>query len=907
MVESTKALLAALHPLLDRALDLAPAERAAWLARLGEEHAALVPELEALLAAEGELDASRFLESDELLPFRAVTPLAGRRIGAYTLERPLGQGGMGTVWLARRSDGRYEGLAAVKLLNLALLDPVGSERFRREGAALARLTHPNIARLIDAGVTDDGQPFLVLEYVEGRRIDVHCDERHLDPRHRLGLFLQVLSAVGHAHANLIVHRDLKPSNILVTTDGTVKLLDFGIAKLLEAESGAADRSALTDLGGLALTPEYAAPEQVLGRSVTTATDVYALGVLLYLLLVGRHPTGAGCRSVAEHLRAITDTAPERPSAAISAGGPSDPLVAGAAAARTSTPDRLRRFYQGDLDTIVAKALKKDPAERYATVAALADDIQRLLRHEPISARRDSVRYRLGKLIRRHRAAAAAATVTLAALVGATVFSIGQMREARRQRDSAVLESKRQQAMADVQSILAGDSRGTNGHVLSPLERIELADQVLGRKYRGEPWLVAEVMADLSTRLYETGDRRPQRDILARARSLAVEGNLPVQLALADCLRAYSLAYDDQVDSARADLAEARAALGRAADRDSHVQAVCRDAEGQVLVAAGSTDSGTALLASAAALTADGRDQSLHLQALNDLAGALRAAGRPRDASRYQRQILAELESTGYGDTEVFPNVAAFLSATLWELGELAVADSTLHRFVQAQELIHGPGHAATTLTFLYGVGKLRLGDLDSAEVWIDRALQDTAQSAASQLSIWRPAVVTQLRLEQGRLPEARAAAAGLPAGTHVRQVTAGLLHARLRRAAGDVRGAAAALEDTLRKLSGDGARPPADMALAFVTAAEWRLAAGDARGADSLARIGRLAGAVDSLATLRSGYVGRADLVWARALRAQGDLDGARRAAEGAVVALAAGYGASSPRADEARVFRDSL
>ncbi len=255
-------LLAALHALLDQALDLAPGEREAWFARLRIERPVHAAELEALLAAEPSLDARGFLSGG---PFTERTPppgLAGQRLGAYTLEQPLGQGGMGSVWLARRSDGRYEGTAAVKLLNLALLDPVGSERFQREGSALARLSHPNIARLLDAGVTDGGQPFLVLEHVEGTRIDSYCDDGRLGPAERIGLFLQVLAAVAHAHANLLVHRDLKPSNILVTPEGTVKLLDFGIAKLLEDGAPGAEASTLTDLGGRALTPEYAAPEIV---------------------------------------------------------------------------------------------------------------------------------------------------------------------------------------------------------------------------------------------------------------------------------------------------------------------------------------------------------------------------------------------------------------------------------------------------------------------------------------------------------------------------------------------------------------------------------------------------------------------------------------------------------------------
>ena len=392
-------ILAALNPLLDQALDLPPEQRSVWLADLRASQPDLAAELEKLLSAEARLDARGFLAPAAPAELSPPTSLAGYRIGTYTLDRAIGQGGMGTVWLAHRSDGRYEGQVAVKLLNLALLDPVGSERFRREGTALARLTHPNIARLIDAGVTEEGQPFLVLEYVEGQRIDGYCAERQLAPDRRLQLFLQVLGAVGHAHANLVVHRDLKPSNILVTADGTVKLLDFGIAKLL-AEGGVAERTELTDVGGAPLTPEYAAPEQAQGRPVTTGSDIYSLGVLLYLLLAGRHPTGHGCHSVGEHLRALADTEPPRLSSVAAA--------------------RLRRLYRGDLDNILAKALKKHPEERYATVQEFGDDLQRYLQHEPVRARADSLKYRFGKFVRRNRAALAVVLAIMVLLAGAAV-------------------------------------------------------------------------------------------------------------------------------------------------------------------------------------------------------------------------------------------------------------------------------------------------------------------------------------------------------------------------------------------------------------------------------------------------------------------------------------------------------
>ncbi len=307
-----------LSPLLDELLELDSAARADRVAQIRRDDGSLADEISALLSQQAEIEREGFLESS--VPRPAAEPtLAGQIIGSYTLDRLLGQGGMGTVWLAHRSDGRYEARVAVKLLNLALLGPGGIERFRREGSALGRLTHPNIARLIDAGVTEAGQPYLVLDYVEGETINRWCESHALDVKARVRLFLDVLAAVAHAHSKLILHRDLKPSNILVTPEGHVKLVDFGIAKLLDDGAGPAPMAGLTQLAGQAFTPEYAAPEQLQGGEVTSATDVYALGVLLYVLLTGQHPLVADEHTPLERMRAIVDTDPARPSAGRSIG------------------------------------------------------------------------------------------------------------------------------------------------------------------------------------------------------------------------------------------------------------------------------------------------------------------------------------------------------------------------------------------------------------------------------------------------------------------------------------------------------------------------------------------------------------------------------------------------------------
>ena len=410
----------ALSPHLDEALELTGVERETWLSSLQSKNPTLASQMEMLLQEHRALCEEGFLEASALdLP--EGPGLAGQVLGVYKLVSQIGHGGMGTVWLAERSDGRFERRVAVKVLNFALMGKGGEERFKREGRILGRLTHPHIAELIDAGVSLAGQPFLVLEYVEGDHIDRYCDQNNLDVRARIRLFLDVLHAVAHAHANRIVHRDLKPSNILVRTDGQAKLLDFGIAKLLNCE-GQTGEAPLTLEGGRALTPEYAAPEQLRGESVTSGTDVYALGVLLYVLLTGQHPDGTGPRTPASLVKAILETEPPRPSQIVAATQASDMTAAANAGRRASTPDKLSRLLRGDLDTIVAKALKKNPWERYASVQGFAEDLRRYLRHEPISARPDAFAYRIGKFVRRHRNSVIAALLAVLALASATIVT-----------------------------------------------------------------------------------------------------------------------------------------------------------------------------------------------------------------------------------------------------------------------------------------------------------------------------------------------------------------------------------------------------------------------------------------------------------------------------------------------------
>ncbi|MGA2920395.1 MAG: tetratricopeptide repeat protein [Candidatus Sulfotelmatobacter sp.] len=422
-------------PYLDQALAMPEDERAVWLRSLGQKNPTLVAQLTELLDEHRVLVQEGFLEKERFgLPNSAR--LAGQALGPYTLISQIGQGGMGSVWLAERNDGRFERRVAVKFLSVALAGRGGEERFKREGSILGRLTHEHIAELVDAGVSPTGQPYLVLEYVEGEQIDEYCDRHMLDLPARIRLFLDVLAAVAYAHANLIVHRDLKPSNILVRNDGQVKLLDFGIAKLLEEGSDAAAATLLTQQAGGVLTPAYAAPEQVTGRPVTTGTDVYALGVMLYLLLTGQHPAGPAISSPAELFKAIVDREPPRASEVVCSARTRSEITTSNAAKRACTPDRLCRSLCGDLDTIVGKALKKNPQERYPSVTALASDLEKYLSHEPISARPDTIAYRLQKYVRRHRVGVALAAFALLMLAGFVAMQAFQLRRITRERDRA---------------------------------------------------------------------------------------------------------------------------------------------------------------------------------------------------------------------------------------------------------------------------------------------------------------------------------------------------------------------------------------------------------------------------------------------------------------------------------------
>ncbi len=412
--------------LLSQAIDLAPPERDPFLQRECQGDAELLHEVQSLLASHEQAE-SGFLNKPALELNRApqVPTRVGRRIGAYNIIEQIGHGGMGEVYRADRADGQYQKEVAIKLVRGGYDSAAVLERFRQERQILASLDHTNIARLLDGGTTEDGLPYLVMELIDGKPILDYCVDRELSVNDRLQLFRQVCAAVQYAHQRLVIHRDLKPGNILVTTGGIPKLLDFGIAKLLDPTQGAE----ATLLG--AMTPEYASPEQVRGDPITTASDVYSLGVVLYQLLTGKSPYGTSTRSPVDLNRAITDTDPERPSTAVLARRQDAAEASGGM--DQSARLKLHRRLAGDMDNIILKALRKEPSRRYLSVEQFAEDIRRHLEGLPVLAVPDSLLYRTRKFVQRNKVGVIAAALVTAAVIGGVWMSLRQARIAEQQR------------------------------------------------------------------------------------------------------------------------------------------------------------------------------------------------------------------------------------------------------------------------------------------------------------------------------------------------------------------------------------------------------------------------------------------------------------------------------------------
>ena len=890
-------------PQLDHALSLPERERAAWLAALRADQPELAQLLETLLAEHHALSQGKFMERGPA-PAPGAAPVAGKAIGAYRLLSLIGQGGMGSVWLAERSDGRFQRRVAVKVLRLAVT-PQDAERFKREGDILARFADPHIAELLDAGVTPDGEPYLVLEHVEGERIDEYCDRQMLDVEARIRLFLDVLSAVAQAHAHLIVHRDIKPPNVLVRNDGQVKLLDFGIAKLLEDEGGSAAATRLTLEGGVALTPKFAAPEQVMGGAVTTATDVYALGVLLYLLLTGQHPAGRGPHSPAELVKAITETEPPRASDAI----PSTDFKE-VAERRALSPERLRRLLRGDLDTIVAKALKKKPAERYASVTAFAEDLRRYLKHQPISARPETLAYRAVKFVRRNRTPVALASLTFAALVAGVTGTLIQAHRAEVQRDFAFRQLSRAEAVNDLNSYVLSDVAQV-GKTFTVNDLLAGAERIVQRQQEGEISR-AELLISIGRQHAALDEYQKARELMEEAHGLSRKFPDAATRARASCDLGEVLSRTGDVERGEAMIQEG---LGELPEDPLYVveRVTCLLRGSEVAATAGREQDAVTRAQAGQRLVQESsfHSDSLELDSLIVLARAENSAGQRGEADGVYRRLVGRLEALGRDETRLAASMFNNWGAMLNRAGRPLDAERVLRRTIEIGR--KGPGEDAVSLTTLanYGQALYELGRLEEADSFCARAYEKAKQNgddiALSQTGLHR----ARIYRAQGNLARADAMLAevepllrkSVPAG-HIAFAILALDRAQNAQARGDLEKAVTLAGQTMEMMGAlaKKGRASADyQGKSLVRISGIELQAGhteealaDASGALPLLQKAALPGRF-------SADVGEAYLAKGRALQGQGKSEEAHAAFRSAAANLEDALGPDHPDSRAAR------
>jgi serine/threonine-protein kinase len=718
--------------LFDALLDLPEPERSEALDRTCASDAALRAEVEALFAS---LSAAESVVGENVAEFAAplFTALTqepgdsarlapGETMGAWRLVREIGRGGMGTVYLAERADGTFERQAAIKVVRRGMDTAEVLRRFHEERRILASLEHANIARLLDAGETADGRPFLVMEHIEGERIDRWCDNRQLALRERVRLFRDLCDAVHQAHRRLIVHRDIKPSNVLVTPNCVLKLLDFGIAKLLESDT--ADQT-LTEQRPL--TPEYAAPEQVSGEAVTTATDVYALGRVLYELLAGVRPFPATSRSAAT----APAGPPPAPSQAIGRLSQPDRRAqpgyaddASVIAARRSTaPERLRHALRGDLDTIVLRAMAEEPARRYGSALQLAEDLDRWLDGRPVSARPDSAAYRLTKFVRRNPIGVAAGSVFFLLLIVFAAFMTASQR-----RTAAALAR-------------AQNERNTAEEVAAVLEGLFSAgDPTALRPERLDTFRVAALMDRSNARIRMQLARRP----FVQARLLRAIGDAYLGLGMPDS--ATSVLRDaialQRVTSDRPELAKSLNSLALA-----HLQRG-RAAEAETLVR-------ESLGLRRAVLAADHHDV---IESLANLAAALHHRGDFEGADSLYTLGLTLAERSGAPDTAQLTTLLNGQSILAQRAGKFDLAAAHANRVLELDRARLGPVHARVALD-LAGVGymTLRAGRLAEADSLLTASRDMLKQTVGEQHPMYFAALaeVANVRAQRGRYSEAR--------------------------------------------------------------------------------------------------------------------------------------------------------
>ncbi|WP_334179723.1 tetratricopeptide repeat protein [Pseudoxanthomonas sp.] len=693
-----------LSPLLDVLLELDPEARADQLEILRADDPDTAREVEQLLALEEEGDG--FI--DQPLVDKPGQLKPGMRVGPYQLESLLGEGGMGMVWLASRADGLYKRRVALKLLRPGLADPNLRLRFTREREILARLEHPNIARLLDAGIGGEGQPYLALEYVEGVSITDYCLANNVGLEARLALFLQVCEAVSHAHANLIVHRDLKPSNILVTPTGDVRLLDFGIAKLLD-DPEPAPVHPRTEVR--AFTLHYAAPEQVRGELVTTMTDVYSLGVVLYELIASTKPYRLRRQTDAEWEQAILAVEPLKPSVA---------TLRTTDGSRSQCPDarRTSRKLAGDLDNITLKALQKAPEQRYPSVEALSLDLQRHIEGRPVHARPQSVGYRMHKYLVRHRWALGTGIAVASVLVAALAASVWQGRQAMR-------ETARAQAMQDfVIGLFDNASASQQGSTFDARELLAAGERRGERELANQPRAQAELLGVIARLRLGLGDYHESLVLLEKqARVLAVTDDVP------DSLRLQAVTQHGRVLRL---LGRSRQCVQVMAPMEARLRSLesrlpLRVAEFQSQNGRCRADAGEKQLARqmfdrSLEIRRNLKDEAGVAENMRDLAQLDVELGNADAGARGYRAALAHLQAHGQSRHPLVIEIQRSLALLYRNRGE---TDAALAAFQRARDLaqeIHGPQHPITqavrrqVAAIHVDLGELREADAEMREL-----------------------------------------------------------------------------------------------------------------------------------------------------------------------------------------------
>ena len=875
---------------LDQALDLPEADRGAWLAALAQRSPELAAAVADALAQRDRAGYSEFLAEPLLLSSQRPVgaTLVGRNVGPYVIEAEVGRGGMGSVWRARRVDDRFETTVAVKFLHASWIGLQGEQRFRSEGQMLGRLDHPNIARLIDAGLLDATHPYLVLEYVEGEAIDAYCAAQKLTLEARVELFLGVLAAVAHAHSHLIVHRDIKPANIFVTRSGTVKLLDFGIAKLLDDASGSA---ALTKSGGTALTPQFAAPEQLLGNPVTTATDVYSLGLVLYVLLTGKHPVAAATDSSAQLIHAVLTEDPPQ------------------ASMITVMPTPWRRSLQGDLDNILGKALKKVPAERYASVGAFADDLKRHLTHEPVKACADTVTYRLTKFVRRHRGGVLSALLTILVLCAATITTFLQKIEANRQRDAAQFEARRAESSNEFLNLLLLSDGGSNQASLSPADRIDLGAKMLELQYRDDPRFAGRMLVQLSTQYRGQTFTRQAVELDTRAYDLGKRAQDPELMALAQCAAADTEASAGIVTNSPQRLAEAKQLIARLDAPSVALQVDCRRAEAALAVKQGNMAAGEQILEGARRLLEQSGQtyRAAYTSVLSELGGIYNETRRFGQALAMTKLIGATHERYGRGGTTGRVMALQNEAVVLFNMGEIQGSMGAIEDVRRRRLAIQGDSSEPLSMTGTYADRLIRLGRLQEG-LQMARAASTRARSSGNTLwLIFTLRTVCIAYINLGQLPEAESTiqetATALGNGATMDQHFRGLLE-RLRGLLELKRGdAAAALQSanaSLAAMAGGANGKPFDERPSLDLAASAALAMGRSADAEHFARQALDIAQAVARGPDTSADVGEALLLLAKADMAQGRSAEARPLLERAARCLTNGLGAEHALTREA-------